>query len=113
MAIRGIMDVLTKTLPSLAVAPATVCLLPSNKTNVEDKPKPLKFILDVPCVAPEVNESGTFSDPLFEARFLVRSATVFTPKFSIDSRSITSTGEAPSVGLVFKYEPVTTISSIS
>ena len=102
----------TKTLPSLAVAPATVCLLPSINTNVDDKPKPLKLIFEVPCVAPDVNESGTFSEPLFEARFLTKSATVFAPKFSIASLSITSIGEAPSVGLVFKYEPVTTISSM-
>ena len=58
----------TKTLPSLAVAPATVCLLPSINTNVDDSPKPLKLIFEVPCVAPDVNESGTFSEPLFEAK---------------------------------------------
>ena len=94
------------------MAPATVCLLPSINTNVEDRPKPRRFIFEVPCVEPDVNESGTFSEPLFEARFLTKSATVFAPKFSIASLSITSIGEAPSVGLVFKYDPVTTISSI-
>ena len=38
----------TKTLPSLAVLAATAFLLPSIKTRVEDRPKPLKLTFEVP-----------------------------------------------------------------
>ena len=47
-AITGIEEVFTNTLPSLAVDDARVCLLPSTNTKVEERPKPLKLIFDVP-----------------------------------------------------------------
>ena len=96
MAIKGMVDVLTKTLPSFAVAPVTVCLLPSTKTNVEDKPNPLKLIFEVPCVLPEVNASVLFSDPELMDKFLVISDAKKAPSPSISSLAIMSTGDDPS-----------------
>ena len=93
------MDVLTKTLPSLAVAPDTVCLLPSTRTKVEDSPKPLRLMFEVPCVPPCVKESDLFSDPEFTAILFVISAMEVAPRSSISDLSTISTGEAPSVGL--------------
>ena len=83
----------------MAVAPVTVCLLPSIKTNVEDKPNPLKLIFDVPCVFPEVNASVLFSEPELMDRFLVMSDVKKAPIPSISSLVIMSTGEDPSLEL--------------
>ena len=47
-AITGMLFVSTKTLPSFAVAAATVFLLPSTKTRVEERPSPLKLTFDNP-----------------------------------------------------------------
>ena len=102
---------LTKTLPSLAVAPVTVCLLPSIKTNVDDKPIPLKLIFDVPWVLPEVKASVLFSDPELIDRFFIISDAKKAPILSISSRRIISTEEVSFLKLVFIYDPVTTISS--
>ena len=88
-----------------------VCLLPSNKTKVDVKPKPRKFTLVDPWVEPEVNESTLFSAPELIAMLAVMSATVDALSASIVSLEIISTGEAPSVGLPLIYEPVTTTSS--
>ena len=83
---------LTNALPSLAVAPVRVCLLPSIRINVEERPKPLRLTFDVPCVDPWVNESEAFSEPEFTDRLRVISAIDTAPIFSISSLSITSTG---------------------
>ena len=109
----GIALVFTKALPSLAVAPVRVCLLPSTRINVDERPKPLKFTFEVPWVAPCVKESELFSDPELTDKFLVISAIVVAPISSIVSRSIISTGDAPSVALPLMYEPVTITSSTS
>ena len=89
----------TKTLPSLAVFAATVFLLPLIKTNVDDRPRPLKLTFEVPCVDPEVKESALFSAPELTVKFLVISATDVAPRSSIVSLLITSTGDSPSVAL--------------
>ena len=44
----GIAEVFTKTLPSLEVAEFKVCLLPSISTSVDERPRPLRLILDEP-----------------------------------------------------------------
>lgn len=100
-AITGMLFVSTKTLPSFAVAAATVFLLPSTKTKVEERPSPLKFTFDNPWVLPDWKESGLFSEPLFTEIFLVISAIVVAPRSSIVSRPIIWTGEDPSVALPF------------
>ena len=83
----GIADVFTKTLPSLAVEPVTVCLLPSKRTKVEERPKPLKLTLVRPCKAPEVKESALFSDPESTTILAVISAASTAPIPSIVSLS--------------------------
>ena len=109
----GIAEVFTNTLPSLAVEPVTVCLLPSKRTSVEDSPRPLRLTFVLPCNAPEVKESALFSDPESITILAVISAASTAPIPSIVSLSYSSTGEAPSVGLPLIYEPVTTTSSTS
>ena len=86
-AITGIAEVFTKTLPSFAVVPVTVCLLPSKSTSVDERPKPLKLTLVRPCMDPEVKESALFSDPVLTARLAVISATSTAPIPSIVSLS--------------------------
>ena len=77
----------TKTLPSLAVEPVTVCLLPSKRTKVEERPKPLKLTLVRPCKAPEVKESALFSDPESTTMLAVISAASTAPMPSMVSLS--------------------------
>ena len=48
VAIIGIIFVSTNTAPSLDVPAAIVCLRPSTNTNVDERPRPLRFTLDVP-----------------------------------------------------------------
>ena len=86
-AITGKADVLTNTLPSLAVVPVTVCLLPSNKTKVDERPSPLKLILVLPCIEPEVKESALFSEPESTTILAVISAASTAPIPSIVSLS--------------------------
>ena len=95
----GICEVSTKALPSLAIDPEKVTLLPSISTKVEVRPNPLKLIFVLPCVAPEVNESALFSEPESIGKFAVISEAVIAPILSIKSLPTISTGDAPSVGL--------------
>ncbi len=93
------MLVSTKLEPSLAVAAANVLRRPLTRIRVEPRPRPRRLTLLVPCVAPEVNESGTFSEPLLTVRLRVMSEIDIAPISSMLSREMTSIGVAPSVGL--------------
>jgi hypothetical protein len=67
-ALAGIMLVSTNVDPSLAVAAARVLRRPLTSTRVEPSPRPRRLTLLVPWVAPDVKESGTFSDPELTVR---------------------------------------------
>ena len=69
----------TKLDPSLATAAANVLRRPLTSTRVEPSPSPLKLTLLVPCVLPEVNESGTFSAPELAVMFRVMSEIDIAP----------------------------------